>query len=342
MAVLVPALAAGAYCYYVVTAEGKVEPVDVAKSLKELAHQLKQHESLDAGYSDADGDKLADTPADASKWINPAEIQFCFIAADDPAESEKTWQPLMEHLAKATGRPVKFLNTAPAEPGIEGAKTVDLRNYEQQIQAVKDGRLHITAFNTGAVPLAVNAAGFHPLFAAADAEGRFDYQMEIIVPANSLINRPEDLKGKTIGLVAMSSNSGGRAPLVLLRRDFGLIPGRDYEFVMTGRHERATVDLIGGKETPNYQAACIASDLVQLMVADQRMDTSRFKVIFRSSSFPIVVFGVPHNLDRTAGEDRRRLPVVPFRRYDACEEVRSGAADEVRTDQLCKGLRRCI
>jgi phosphonate transport system substrate-binding protein len=295
--VLLAALGCGAYYYYVVSSESEVPPVDTTLSLREFARKLKANETLAAGYADADKDLLADPPADAAKWINPAELAFCFIAQDDPTESEKAWQPLMEHLAKATGKPVKFLKTAPPAPGVEGATADELRSTEQQIQAVKEGRLHITAFNTGAVPLAVNAAGFHPLVAPANAEGKYDYQMQIIVPGSSPATKPEDLKGKTIAFVAMSSNSGGKAPLVLLREQCGMHPGRDYSYVMTGRHERSILELAAGRKEPNFDAACVASDLLEQMLADQRIDAGRFKVIFKSSSFPKVVFGVPHNLD---------------------------------------------
>lgn len=295
--VLLAALACGAYYYYVVTTETKLEPVDTTLSLREFARKLKANETLAAAYTDADKDLLADPPTDPAKWLNPAELNFCFIAQDDPTESEKAWQPLMEHLAKTTGKPVKFLKTAPASPGVEGATGDELRTAEQQIQAVKEGRLHITALNTGAVPLAVNSAGFHPLVAPANAEGKFDYQMQIIVPATSTITSGEGLKGKTIAFVAMSSNSGGKAPLVLLREQFKLEPGRDYNYVMTGRHERSILELAAAKTEPNFEAACVASDILDQMLADQRVDASRYKVIFKSSSFPKVVFGVPHNLD---------------------------------------------
>jgi phosphonate transport system substrate-binding protein len=297
LAALIPVLLIVGYYVYEMNKNQPPGQVDVSKSLHEFARQIHNTETLDKQYTDADGDKLADPPKDASKWLNPAELSFCFVAQDDPAESEKAWQPLMEHLAKATGKPVKFLKTAPASPGTEGATTEELRSADQQVAAIRDGRLHITALNTGAVPMAVNTAGFHPLAAPADAAGKFDYQMQIIVPAASPIQKVEDLKDKTLGFVAMSSNSGGRAPLVILRDEFKLQPGRDYTFVLTGRHERSIEDLIGGKTTPSYQAACVASDILQQMVADQRTDTSRYRVIYTSLSFPKVVFGVPHNLD---------------------------------------------
>lgn len=298
---LLAAAAAGAYYYYVLATEGKVEPVDIRPSLREFARTLKKSSQLATGYEDKDGDKLADPPGDSAKVLNPDVIMFTVVAQDDPADAEKLWQPLMEHLAKATGKPVKYLKQVPPSPGNETVDgqpgpPEDLRTTEQQIAAVRDGRLHVTAFNTGAVPLAVNSAGFHPLFTPADDQDRYDYQMQIIVAGNSLINDPAELKGKSLGLVALSSNSGGRAPMVLLHEKFGLLPGRDYTYVLTGRHERSIQELTGGLSEPKFEAACVASDILAQMIADQRVDPSRVKVIFTSSSFPKLTFGVPHHL----------------------------------------------
>lgn len=291
---LLAAVAAGGYYLYVLNTEGTVEPVDTSRRLADFARTLQQKERLADGYTDANGDKLADTPGETGKLLQPDEIAFCAVAQDDPDEAEKLWRPLMDALAAATGKPVKYLKEIPGE---EGMPAVPLRTTEEQLAALRDGRLHVTAFNTGSVPVAVNTAGFHPLVAPADDDGRFTYQMQVIVAGNSPIGEPAGLKGKTLGLVALSSNSGGRAPLVLLRDKFELHPHRDYDYVFTGSHARAIEDLTGGKVTPSFDAACVASDILQQMIDSQKVDAGRVKVIYSSSSFPKLTFGVPHNLD---------------------------------------------
>ena len=54
------------------------------------------------------------------------------------------------------------------------------------------------AFNTGGNPIAVNCAGFVPFAIMAGKDGTFGYEMEIIVPADSSIKTPADLKGKKV------------------------------------------------------------------------------------------------------------------------------------------------
>jgi phosphonate transport system substrate-binding protein len=173
----------------------------------------------------------------------------------------------------------------------------DTTTTDAQLAGVKAGTLHVTAFNTGLVPTAVNTAGFVPLFAPADAAGSFTYGMEILARADSPVKTPEDLKGKNIGFVALSSNSGAKAPMVILKERYGLFPGRDYEFLMTGSHEESVKGLLEGK----FDAVCVANDLLARMYADGKvkgveLKPDRVRSVFKSDAFPPLCFGVPHNL----------------------------------------------
>src|SRR5947209_2882855 len=58
-------------------------------------------------------------------------------------------------------------------------------NERGRLAALRDGHVHILQLNTGAVPAAVNLGGFVPLVAPADESGRYQYEMELIVPADS-------------------------------------------------------------------------------------------------------------------------------------------------------------
>jgi phosphonate transport system substrate-binding protein len=64
-----------------------------------------------------------------------------------------------------------------------------------QIEAMRSGRLHISGFNTGSNPLAVNCAGFRPFTIMASKDGGFGYEMEIITYPGSGIEKVEDIKG---------------------------------------------------------------------------------------------------------------------------------------------------
>lgn len=279
-------------------------PVDVAAALKTYLSEQGRYLKMADGYADADGDLVADAPTDPAKFLEPDELAFTVVASDDPAAAEKSWRPFLDHLQKATGvKAVTYLKDLgpPAAPAAKGEKPADdgpppapaAGTVEQQLDALKAGRLHVTAFNTGFVPAAVNTAGFVPLFCPADAAGKFGYEMEVLVPAGSPAKTVTDLRGKTLAFVAMSSNSGAKAPLVLFKQKFDMLPGRDYEFVVSGTQERSIEGVAAGR----YAAAPVANDLVQRTAEAGKVKADGYRSVYTSDPFPPITFGVPHDLD---------------------------------------------
>ncbi|HMO84231.1 MAG TPA: PhnD/SsuA/transferrin family substrate-binding protein, partial [Lacipirellulaceae bacterium] len=163
-------------------------------------------------YQDADGDLLADSPAD-DKALDPAELKFSFVATSSSDHEQQTWQELLAALSETLGRKVSLVSYA---------------DTAEQLRALKAGDLHITAFSTGETPGAVNEAGFIPLVCAANADGDYRITMKIIVPADSPIKTLDDLKGRRMTFVRPRSNSGCTAALVMLMDEHDLQPERDY------------------------------------------------------------------------------------------------------------------
>lgn len=283
---LVVLLAGGAagYYFYVRSQNPLPPPVDEVKTLREYAVRLEGAQKLALEYTDSDGDLVADPPKDAAKFAKVGdELVFSAVGTDAPEAATKQWNELMAALEKATGKKVRYAS--------------EVRSIDDQYAAVRAGTLHVSAFNTGAVPTAVSAAGFVPLFAPADASGNYGVEMQILVRADSPLAAPNDLKGKRVGFVALSSNSGAKAPLVLLREKFELTPARDYDFGFTGDHIRSVKELVAGK----YDAVCVVNDLLHWaegLPADneKKLDKSKYKTIYTSESFPPLCFGVPHHL----------------------------------------------
>lgn len=273
-------LGAAGYYLYVRSQNQPPSPVDELIGLKEYLTRLAANQKLANTYTDTDPkDLVADAPKDPAKWAKvDAELAFTVVGTEDPAKAAEEWKDFMAALEKATGKKVKYLDSV---------QTID-----DQLAAVREGRLHVTAFNTGAVPTAVNTAGFVPLFAPADAEGKFSYEMEILVRADSPAKAPADLKDKTVGFVALSSNSGAKAPMVALKEEFGMLPGRDYKYVIVGEHIRSVRELIEGK----HDAACVANDLLRRAEAAGELDKTKYRSLYVSKPFPPLCFGVPHHL----------------------------------------------
>jgi phosphonate transport system substrate-binding protein len=284
--VLLLAAGAGGYYAYVRYTTPVPPPANQLAALREFFARDGATLTLDPRYKDADGDLVADPPADPAGVLKVGdELTFCVVPDEDPEKlkaDEAEWKDFLAALGKATGKKVRYYP--------EAKTTAD------QLAALRDGKLHVTAFNTGLVRAAVNTAGFAPLFAPADAAGKYSYEMEILVRADSPVRTPADLRGKTLGFSTVSSNSGTKAPIVILDEKFGLVAGRDYPFVMTGTLTHALADLTTGR----CDAACVANDLYGRVIADLeakgKFRRDQFRSVYKSDAFPPLCFGVPYNL----------------------------------------------
>jgi phosphonate transport system substrate-binding protein len=162
-----------------------------------------------------------------------------------------------------------------------------------EIEAMRSGRLHIAGFNTGSNPIAVNCAGFVPFAIMGTQNGQFGYEMEIIVPADSPIKTPADLKGKKLAFTSPTSNSGYKAPSAILKADFNLEAERDFTPVFSGKHDNSVI----GVANKHYDAASIANEVMKRMFERKVVDPAKIRSIYKSETFPTTGYGHAHNLD---------------------------------------------
>jgi len=233
---------------------------------------------LDPRFTDADGDMVADAPADPREWVDPRVIVFSYTPVEDPAVYRGVWAEFIAHMEKVTGRRVQFF---------------PVQSNAAQLEAMRAGRLHVCGFNTGSTPIAVNLVGFVPFAMMANKDdGSFGYEMEIIVPANSPIQKVEDLRGHQLAFTSPTSNSGSKAPQVLLRAEFGLEVDRDYTPVYSGKHDNSILGVANG----DYEAAAIANSVLTRMVARNVVRRDQLRSIYKSQTFPTTAYGHAHNL----------------------------------------------
>jgi phosphonate transport system substrate-binding protein len=179
-----------------------------------LAGQAFAQFTLDSRFTDADGDLIADIPTDESQLVDPDTLIFAYTPVEDPAVYAEVWQGFLEHMEEVTGKSVQFF---------------PVQSNAAQLEAMRAGRLHVAGFNTGSNPIAVACAGFRPFAMMAAADGSFGYEMEIITYPDSGIESVEDIKGKQMAFTQETSNSGFKAPSALLKSEFGMEAGADYE-----------------------------------------------------------------------------------------------------------------
>ncbi|MCX7378539.1 MAG: phosphate/phosphite/phosphonate ABC transporter substrate-binding protein [Alphaproteobacteria bacterium] len=234
-------------------------------------------QALDSRYTDADGDLVADAPADPKQWVDPATLIFAYTPVEDPEVYRKVWDDFLAHLSKTTGKRVIFF---------------PVQSNAAQIEAMRAGRLHVAGFNTGSNPIAVNCAGFVPFAMMASKNNEFGYEMEIIVQADGPIRKIEDLKGRTVAFTDPNSNSGFKAPSALLKAQYNLEAGKDFKSAFSGKHDNSVI----GVANKDYDAAAIANSVMVRMVERKAVDGSKLRSIYKSQTFPTTGYGHAYNL----------------------------------------------
>lgn len=261
-------------------------------------------EPLNERFADANGDLVADA-VDSADWLDPSPLVFSYVATEAETESDDAWAGLIEHLSQAADRPVEL---------------VRFRSPDEQWQALDEGRLHLTAFNSGAVPTAVSQHGFAPLCCPGTTDGKFGYRMWIVVPHASPINTLGDLAGHLLAFTHLSSNSGFKAPLMVLREQCGLLPERDYHWAFSGSHLASIEGVVKGR----YAAAAVASDLVEQWVAADAGRKGELRTLYESERFPPAALGCSHRL-RPDLAARLLTALLEFRFEDSELEAVVGA-----------------
>ncbi|KZL22117.1 Phosphate-import protein PhnD precursor [Pseudovibrio axinellae] len=232
--------------------------------------------ALDVMYCDANGDMVADAPA-ADELVNPGTLVFAYTPTEDPAVYADIWEPFINHLEKVTGKRVQFF---------------PVQSNSAEVEAMRSGRLHIAGFSTGPTPFAVNLAGAVPFALMGSDEGEFGYKLQVYTRKDSGLNTMEDLAGKRIAHTSPTSNSGNLAPRALFP-NLGITPEQDYDVVYSGSHDQSMLGVVAG----DYDAAPVASEVVDRMADRDLFDKEDVKIIWESNPFPTTSFNYAHNLD---------------------------------------------
>jgi phosphonate transport system substrate-binding protein len=216
---------------------------------------------------------------------------FSFIGSPDAKEGKEHWKEFGEYLSTKTGKSVEV---------------VTFDTTDDQLEALKEGNLHILGVNTGAVQEAVNTGGFVPVATRGSGDRDFGYTMQIIVPVKSTVKALADLKGKKIMFVEQTSHSGCRAAIVELKKA-GLLPNRDYLYGFSTSHDLSIEDIASGQA----QAAPVASDLLSKAEASGKISSDQYRKIHESEKFPPFAIGYVYNLSPELS-DKIRAAILEF------------------------------
>ena len=240
------------------------------------AQACKNRGNLDVRFCDDNGDLVADTPTDPSKWISPDTLIFSYTPVEDPSVYENVFTEFIDYIAKKTGKKVKWY----------GAES-----YAAQVEAMRSGRLHVAGISTGPTVFGVNLAGYVPIAIMGKADGRFGYRLQLITHKDTDIMKVSDLKGRKVAHVTPSSNSGNQAPRALFK-SMGVVPGEDYKVIYSGKHDNS----IMGVANKDYDAAPIASSVLDRMHDKGIVNKDDLRVVWQSGLFPTTSYGFVYNL----------------------------------------------
>ena len=160
-------------------------------------------------------------------------LQVGLIPNENPEEVEAQYQPLEDYLKKELGREVEL--SVPT-------------TYNAVVEAMVSGKLDLAYFGGLTYVQARQRADVHPLFTEVNPRtGTTKYRSVIIVPADSKVEKIEDLEGEDFAFGSVSSTSGSLYPSIMLNQ-----AGIDYrtdlgEVVYTGGHDTTAQAVANGR-----------------------------------------------------------------------------------------------
>jgi len=277
LAIVLPVAVVGLIAYWWSQSLESKARGDIAPSIMGRMFTAEPMPTGGMAFPDTDSDMVADPPTDPAKVNNPDTLVFSYVATEEGGPPEDAWKELAAALKAKTGKEVKISHYKAAD---------------EQLDALKKGELHIVGLNTGLVQNAVEQAGFVPLCTLGKADGTWGYTMEFLVPAGSSIKKPEDIKGHKVTFTRLDSNSGCKAPLVLLKDKYNLLPERDYKFGFSQGHEDS-IKRVAAKE---FEVVPVASDILARMEENKEIEPAAVVSIYKSERFPPATIGYAYNL----------------------------------------------
>ena len=215
-------------------------------------------------------------------------LQVGLIPNENPEEVEAQYQPLEDYLKEELGREVEL--SVPT-------------TYNAVVEAMVSGELDLAYFGGLTYVQARQRADVHPLFTEVNPRtGTTKYRSVIIVPANSSVEKVEDLEGKDFAFGSVSSTSGSLYPSIMLNQ-----AGLDYrtdlgEVVYTGGHDTTAQAVANGR----VAAGGLEDRILYGLQEEGIIEKSSVRVIGKSDpieGYPWVVRDALSNKDEQALTD---------------------------------------
>jgi phosphonate transport system substrate-binding protein len=249
--------------------------------------------TLASRFTDVSGRLLADPPSSPDQLVDPDTLTIVHLDNSDEVPGP-SWEDFEKHLAEATGKHV-----------IDGGEYDGTPDQYVQISA---GKITLLAIHAADTPFVVNNYGFQPVAVLGNASGTNGNHLDIIVPANSPISVPLQLKGHSLACTAPSSITGYRAAVATLMNNDQLRPNVDYFIVWSMGQKKSILGVAarsqpdaaapadGKPPKPEFEAAAVSDEKLQSLLDDGKIDKSQFRMIYQSDVIPRTTIGYFYNL----------------------------------------------
>jgi len=220
----------------------------------------------------------ATVAAHAADWKTQIpELTFALVPAENAAETNNRWQPMMDYLSKKLGVKVTLRIVNDYAAVIEGQKAgnihialygpasyaraykkVTLRivnDYAAVIEGQKAGNIHIALYGPASYARAYKVGADVTPFAMEVVNGGIKgYHSVLYVKKDSPYKKLEDLKDKPVAFVDPNSTSGNNVPRFEMNK-MGLDPDKFFsKVVYSGTHENSVLALQQGTVEAAFNA----------------------------------------------------------------------------------------
>ncbi|WP_437438262.1 phosphate/phosphite/phosphonate ABC transporter substrate-binding protein [Azotobacter beijerinckii] len=194
-------------------------------------------------------------------------IRCGLLPGESRAVVERLNEPLRVYLERCLGRPVKLL--------VGGS-------YVATGEALRRGQLDLAYLGPVTYILQSRHAGLEPFARPTHGGSRGPtFQAAIIVPADSRVERLEQLRGGEIAMGDLASTSGAWVPRHMLLAA-GLSADQDYVRRSLGAHDQVAAAVAAGRTT----AGGLSLTILRRLLAEGRLDGRAVRILAESPPIP--------------------------------------------------------
>ncbi|WP_285024774.1 phosphate/phosphite/phosphonate ABC transporter substrate-binding protein [Plantibacter sp. ME-Dv--P-122b] len=189
---------------------------------------------LSIGLAACSSASASDTGSAAAGTFAVDDQTLVFGVVPDSVDTQTNYQPLMDYIAKETGKKVEYHEST---------------DYAALIEAAVAGKIDVASFSGFTYVTALNnGAKITPISSIITVKGQEPgYYSEAIVPKDSSITKIEEFTGKKVCFVDPSSTSGYLFPSYNLL-EAGIDPEKDITPVFAGKHDVSVTKTAEGVE----------------------------------------------------------------------------------------------